>query len=233
MSNEPSECDIAFTIDQPNAVQNEILQLCKDLSIEKHHAAILVDADMAIDWSTYFDKAHGGTKLVSVLVVSSCSMPRTYPDVVGVVQGTEAFMSRWLLDPVLSDHIHSPLDDYWSFYFVAQWACVFSPLSLKDVQDSRIIQRWRSWLDGLRTERETATTAITKDSMSANKHGEFLRQAQPFLEAWIESLHLLGRQWVDASESLKHEVFSEFADRGLLSFLKVAHRFLQSTPSTG
>ncbi|KAF9040343.1 hypothetical protein BDP27DRAFT_1435164 [Rhodocollybia butyracea] len=167
--NQLSECDIAFTIDQPNTVQKEILQLCKDLSIKKQHAAILIDADMAIDWNTYFDKAHGGTK-----------------------SGTEAFMSRWLLNPALTDHIHSPLDDYWSFYFVAQWACVFNPLSSYGVKDAALILYWRASLDGSRKDRDTATTDITKDPMSANKHGEFLQQAQPFLEAWIDSLYFLG-----------------------------------------
>jgi hypothetical protein len=76
--NQLSECDIAFTIEQPNAVQKEILQLCKDLSVEKQHAAILIDADMAIDWNTYFDRAHGGTKSVSVPVVSVSLLCITY-----------------------------------------------------------------------------------------------------------------------------------------------------------
>ncbi|KAF9040342.1 hypothetical protein BDP27DRAFT_1455315 [Rhodocollybia butyracea] len=207
--NQLSECDIAFTIDQPTAVQKEILQLCKDLSIKKQHAAILIDADMAIDWTTYFVKAHGGTK-----------------------SGTEAFMSRRLLNPALPDHIHSPLDDYWSFYFVAQWACVFNPLSLDGVQNRAPIQRWRALLDGSPSNRDTATADITQDPLNANQHGEFLRQAQPFLEAWNDSLRLLGRSWVDMPESLKREVFSDFADRGLLSFLKVAHKFLLPTSST-
>ncbi|KAF9064267.1 hypothetical protein BDP27DRAFT_1333769 [Rhodocollybia butyracea] len=207
--NQLSECDIAFTIDQPNAVQMEILQLCKGLSIEKQHAAILIDADMAIDWNTYFDKAHGGTK-----------------------SGTEAFMSRWLLNPALTDRIHSPLDDYWSFYFVAQWACVFNPLSLDGVQNQAPIQRWRELLDGSSANRELATVDITKYPMGANRYGEFLQQAQPFLEAWIDSLYLLGRTWVDTPESLKCEVFSDIADRGLLSFLQVARKFLLPTSST-
>ncbi|KAF9040341.1 hypothetical protein BDP27DRAFT_1347465 [Rhodocollybia butyracea] len=190
--NQLFECDIAFTIDQPNAIQKEILQLCKDLSIEKQHAAILIDADMAIDWNTYFDRAHGGTK----------------------------------------SHIHSPLDDYWSFYFVAQWAFVFNPLSLNGVQNQAPIQRLRELLDGSPSNRDTATADITKYPMTANRYGEFLQQAQPFLEAWIDSLYLLGRTWVDTPESLKCEVFSDIADRGLLSFLKVAHKFLLSTSST-
>ncbi|KAF9040340.1 hypothetical protein BDP27DRAFT_1347462 [Rhodocollybia butyracea] len=207
--NQLSECDIAFTIDQPNAVQEEILQLCKDLSIKKQHAAILIDADMAIDWNTYFDKAHGGTK-----------------------SGTEAFMSRWLLNPALTDHIHSPLDDYWSFYFVAQWACVFNPLSSYGVKDAALILYWRASLDGSRKDRDTATTDITKDPMSANKHGEFLRQAQPFLKAWANSLDSLQDEVIDIPISLSCEVFSDIADRGLLSFLKVAHKFLLPTSST-
>ncbi|KAF9040344.1 hypothetical protein BDP27DRAFT_1435165 [Rhodocollybia butyracea] len=134
--NQLFECDIAFNIDQPNAVQKEILQLCKDLSIEKHHAAILIDADMVVDWNTYFDKAHGGTKSVKVLFLYLLRFLAEYIYNLMDVQGTGAFMSRRLLNPAFPDHIHSPLDDYWSFYFVAQWACVFNPLSLDCVQKS-------------------------------------------------------------------------------------------------
>ncbi|KAJ3730916.1 hypothetical protein DFJ43DRAFT_1027594, partial [Lentinula guzmanii] len=131
---------------------------------------------MAVTWESYFTEEHVGTK-----------------------SGTSEFMSSALLDPLNKNYVHSPVDDYYSLYFVTQWACAFRDPN-KELQH---IQQLRMRLAGGLDSRDAATsTTITGTKLKAEEYGAFLVQAQPFLRKWYGSLQSLDNEWreMDASE---------------------------------
>ncbi|KAF9071337.1 hypothetical protein BDP27DRAFT_525929 [Rhodocollybia butyracea] len=105
MVDEAIECK-PFDIPNPDKVQTGILKVCRELKVDTACNGFVIDGDMAVDWRHYFTKEDTATKSV----------------------GTTEFMSDDLLIND-QDYIHSPLDDYRSLYYVAQWACVFHELS--------------------------------------------------------------------------------------------------------
>ncbi|KAJ3743976.1 hypothetical protein DFH05DRAFT_1398676, partial [Lentinula detonsa] len=140
-------------------------------------------------------------------------------------QGTSEFMSSALLDPLNKNYVHSPVDDYYSLYFLTQWACVFRDLSPEDKpKEPQHIQRLRMRLAGGLDSRDAATsTTITGTKLKAEEYGTFLVQAQPFLRKWYGSLQSLDNEWreMNASERYNAKTFRDIADRGYLSFLRV------------
>ncbi|KAJ3990712.1 hypothetical protein F5050DRAFT_103123, partial [Lentinula boryana] len=200
MVDEPIKTE-PFDIPEPDETQREILELCKILNINDQCTGFVIDGDMAVTWNSYFTEEHLGTK-----------------------SGTSEFMSTKLLDPAIEDHVHSPVDDYYSFYFLTQWACAFRDLSPEDqAKDSVILQKLRMRLAGGLDTRSTATDIIRGEDLNAKKYGAFLVQAQPFLKKWYDKLISLGNEWqkIDASERFTADSFRRIAERGLLYFLRV------------
>ncbi|KAJ3795249.1 hypothetical protein GGU11DRAFT_688169, partial [Lentinula aff. detonsa] len=191
-----------FDIPNPNETQREILELCKKLDINDHCSGFVIDGDMAVNWESYFTEEHVGTR-----------------------SGTSEFMSSALLDPLNKNHVHSPVDDYYSLYFLTQWACAFRDLSPEDKPDEpQHLQQLRSELAGGLHTRSTATTTINDINLQAEEYGAFLVQAQPFLQKWKSSLVSLGNEWqaINASKRYNADSFRHIAERGLLYFLRVA-----------
>ncbi|KAJ3792457.1 hypothetical protein GGU11DRAFT_859773 [Lentinula aff. detonsa] len=153
---------------------------------------------MAVTWERYFTEEHVGTK-----------------------SGTSEFMSSALLDPLNKNYVHSPVDDYYSIYFVTQWACAFRDLSPEDKpKEPQHIQRLQSHLAGNVYHRDAATsTTITGTKLKAEEYGAFLVQAQPFLRKWYGSLQSLDNEWreMDASERYNAKTFRDIADRGFFN----------------
>ncbi|KAJ3991910.1 hypothetical protein F5050DRAFT_1862859 [Lentinula boryana] len=200
MVDEPIKTE-RFDIPNPNATQREILDLCRDLGINDHCTGFVIDGDMAVTWDSYFTEEHLGTK-----------------------SGTSEFMSTKLLDPAIEDHVHSPVDDYYSFYFLTQWACAFRDLSPEDqAKDSVTLQSLRMRLAGGLDSRDAATHTIRGEKLNAEQYGAFLVQAQPFLKKWYDKLISLGNEWqkINASEHYTAASFRHIAERGLLYFLRV------------
>jgi len=166
----------------------------------------VIDGDMAIDWRTYFGEKHDGSN-----------------------SGTAEFMSKALLEPN-DGVIHSPVDDYWSFYFTAQWACVFRQALLGEAEgDPKKLEYLRSLLAGGLL-REIATNKIVDEILNESSYGSFLTSLQSFLSDWNQALKALLRDWqkeelqANPEEVFQAGAFRRYADQGLLSFLKVAHR---------
>ncbi|KAJ3725692.1 hypothetical protein DFJ43DRAFT_1157426 [Lentinula guzmanii] len=201
MVDEPIKTE-RFDIPNPNETQREILDLCRELGIDDQCTGLVIDGDMAVNWESYFTEEHVGTK-----------------------SGTSEFMSSALLDPLNKNYVHSPVDDYYSFYFLTQWACAFRDLSPEDKpkEPQRIQQLQSRLMGGLHT-RSTATTTINDINLQAEEYGAFLAQAQPFLRKWYGSLQLLANEWrhMDASKRYNADSFRHIAERGLLYFLRVA-----------
>ncbi|KAJ3994816.1 hypothetical protein F5050DRAFT_1809260 [Lentinula boryana] len=200
MVDEPIKTE-RFDIPNPNETQREILDLCRELGIDDQCTGFVIDGDMAVTWDSYFTEEHVGTK-----------------------SGTSEFMSSMLLNPLNKNHVHSPVDDYYSFYFLTQWACAFRDLSPEDKpEEPQHLQQLRTELAGGLHTRSTATTTITGADLEAEVYGAFLVQAQPFLRKWVASLSTLTSEWrrIDASKRFNAKTFREIADRGFLSFLRV------------
>ncbi|KAF5357438.1 hypothetical protein D9757_013324 [Collybiopsis confluens] len=207
MVDEPIKTE-RFQIPNPNKTQKMILDLCKKLNISDDCVGFVIDGDMAVNWATYFKEPHTGGK-----------------------SGTFEFMSNELLLKAPTKHYHSPVDDYNSFYFVAQWACAFNASS--SLKDMTSLQLLRSWLGsgGLRA---LATSEVAGPiDLSEEDYGAFLVQAQPFLRDWSKALGQLVDEWnkmkkMDISKGNSRDSFRSIVDRGLELFLEVvvAHKDL-------
>ncbi|KAJ3784708.1 hypothetical protein GGU10DRAFT_314422 [Lentinula aff. detonsa] len=200
MVDEPIKTE-PFDIPNPNETQREILELCRKLDINDHCTGFVIDGDMAVTWKSYFTEEHVGTK-----------------------SGTSEFMSSMLLNPLNKNYVHSPVDDYYSFYFLTQWACAFRDLSPEDKpEEPQHIQQLQSYLAGGLHTRSTATTTINDNHLQVEEYGAFLVQAQPFLQKWKSALASLGNEWqaINASKRCNAKTFRDIADRGFLSFLRV------------
>ncbi|KAE9385933.1 hypothetical protein BT96DRAFT_981911, partial [Gymnopus androsaceus JB14] len=163
-----------FTIQNPNEIQTEILEVCTELGISDKHYGILIDGDMIIDWSTYFDEKYDGSN-----------------------SGTPEFMSNALLEQD-DGIIHSPVDDYWSFYFTTQWACVFrKALPGEALGDPKKLEYLRSLLAGGTASRALGTNSIVDYVLRERYHGSFLTNIQLFLREWNRALKELWWEWQD------------------------------------
>ncbi|KIK64282.1 hypothetical protein GYMLUDRAFT_71248 [Collybiopsis luxurians FD-317 M1] len=198
-----------FDIPDPkDEVQEEILHVCKELNIDDYCTGfVVVDGVMAVDWNTYFSDERGDTE-----------------------SGTPEFISTAPLTPGLERHMHSPLDDYYSFFFVTQSACVFHDLSPEDSPEHPdFLENLRDRIAGDVKMIAAATCTITRRvSMEVAHYGAFLVQAQSFLREWYHSLQKLQTEWNEmvASQGCNIDSFRSIADRGLLSFLKVASKHI-------
>ncbi|KAJ3778283.1 hypothetical protein FB446DRAFT_714346 [Lentinula raphanica] len=189
-----------FEIANPNSIQQRILDRCKDLGIKDRCYGFVIDGDMAVNWNTYFEGKHEGTR-----------------------SGTSEFMSDWLLNQMLKNHMHSPLDDFASFYFVTQWACVFRELPLEErSQCEGFVQVWQTKLAGNIDQRTSVTHQINHERLRANEYGTFLVQAQPFLKQWYSLIENLRDEFRDPPpEGWNAGIFRRIIDEVLSSFLKL------------
>ncbi|KAJ3979152.1 hypothetical protein F5890DRAFT_1642082 [Lentinula detonsa] len=204
MVDEPIKTE-RFDIHNPNETQKEILDLCRNLGINDHCTGFVIDGDLAVDWDRHFTEENLATR-----------------------SGTSEFMSSKLLNPVDRNHVHSPVDDYYSFFFLTQWACVFRDLSPEDKsEDSVILQDLRMRLAGGLDSRDAATYFITGVlNLKADQYGAFLSQAQQFLRDWDNSFTWIN-EWGNLAGSqvfTNAPSFRNIADRGLLSFLHVVDK---------
>ncbi|KAJ3721847.1 hypothetical protein C8R42DRAFT_62940 [Lentinula raphanica] len=132
-----------FRIENPNPIQQEILNLCKTFGpISDQCYGFVIDGDMAVHWDTYFEDEDVGTKT-----------------------GTSEFMSDWLFNQMLKNHLHSPLDDFASLYFVTQWACVFRELPQERSQCESAVREWRTDLAGDVRHRRSVTHEIIHERL--------------------------------------------------------------------
>ncbi|KAF5346099.1 hypothetical protein D9757_014020 [Collybiopsis confluens] len=205
MVDEPIE-SAHFHIDTPGDasdrdVRVNILSLCKDLNISNQCTGFVIDGDMAVNWKTYFEESHTGGK-----------------------SGTYQFMSNALLRAQARqrNYWHSPIDDYYSFYYVAQWACIWSPLN--EPQDPDDLDALRTDIAG--TSRADATLEVTGKRMTSEMYGALLEEAQPFLQDWYIGLTRLEDKWVNNRDNTSALGFRSRADHGLQTFLRVAHKYL-------
>nr|GAT57973.1 predicted protein [Mycena chlorophos] len=142
-----------------------------------------------------------------------------------IIQGTAQFMSDDLLTSSIRGrpHIHSPVDDLFSLFYVAQWAAVFHPDGdgLPMVQDLR-----KQLAEGERMQTTRELQDINPHNTSKADGGRILPLLGPLFKIWLKSLEELRSRYKDALTSVqamdplvKH-LFLAIAYRGVGDFVE-------------
>jgi hypothetical protein len=153
-------------------------------------------------------------------------------------------MSEYLLDSVNhgTNKLHSPIDDFFSFYFVAQWAAVFNDREFLGDSSRAIpyfLSTFRSLLAEGDSSRQSAVSKIRDSTYGEDSHGRFLAQCIPFLKEWYISLvntnaardnELSFTSYEDSPREKRSETYSalfkELTNQLLIDTLKIAHKHL-------
>ncbi|KAJ3810046.1 hypothetical protein F5876DRAFT_42624 [Lentinula aff. lateritia] len=202
----------------PFTVTDQITRLkssLAELKVNTRCSGFIIDGDMAVDWKTYFDANHDGTR-----------------------SGTPEFMSVTLRESLYSPmtYVQSTVDDLASFYYVGQWAAVFNPSHQSDM-----LEELRNRIAGSLASREFATSRIVNRldpdlSSHRQKYGLFLQCCQPILKEWYDSIGSLDRRFLRVTEELTahsdgkidsntyRSLFLSFSYHGVADFAQILER---------
>jgi hypothetical protein len=80
------------------------------------------------------------------------------------------------------DYLQSPMNDFFSFYYVTQWAAVLNNYEFTGTQPNTPakLSRFRSGLLGSDVGRNTVTLEILLKTLEPSEHGRFLGQCINF-----------------------------------------------------
>ncbi|GAW04583.1 hypothetical protein LENED_006386 [Lentinula edodes] len=177
-------------------------------------SGFIIDGDMAVDWKTYFDANHDGTR-----------------------SGTPEFMSVTLRESLYlpMTYVQSTVDDLASFYYVGQWAAVFNPSHQSDM-----LEELRNRIAGSLASREFATRIVHRLDPDLSSHrqeyGLFLQCCQPILKEWYDSIDSLDRRFLRVTEELTahsdgkidpntyRSLFLSFSYHGVADFAQILER---------
>ncbi|KAF7316186.1 hypothetical protein MIND_00136800 [Mycena indigotica] len=128
-------------------------------------------------------------------------------------------------------YLHSPVDDIYSHFFVAQWAAVFHRLPAEHDVDSISLNRLRTELS---TQQAAATDKISGLAVHAPdvvKYGSFLCECGSLFKAWKARLSTLDTDYRGAiykvtdlnknNEELLKSLFMTYAYRGVADYMEV------------
>ncbi|KAJ3862498.1 hypothetical protein EV359DRAFT_83285 [Lentinula novae-zelandiae] len=201
----------------PFTVTDQITRLkssLAELKVNTRCSGFIIDGDMAIDWKTYFDANHDGTRsetpeFMSNTLRRSLRLPRAY--------------------------VQSTVDDLASFYYVGQWAAVFNPSHQSD-----LLEELRNDIAGSLTSRESASSRTInlspKLSSDRQDYGLFLLCCKPTLAAWKNSITSLDERFQEAMQELiarsdgkidpdtHRSLFLSFAYHGVADFAQILER---------
>ncbi|KAF8830791.1 hypothetical protein HHX47_DHR2001127 [Lentinula edodes] len=201
----------------PSTVTEQIARLessLAELKVNTRCLGFIIDGDMAVDWKTYFDANHDGTR-----------------------SGTFEFMSDKLRESLYlpRTYIQSTVDDLASFYYVGQWAAVFNPSHQSDM-----LEQLRNHVAGPLAWRSFATSRIINLSPKTPSHrqdyGLFLQCCQPILKEWHDSIDSLDRRFVEVTDELTahfdgkidsntyRSLFLSFSYHGVADFAQILER---------
>lgn len=137
-------------------------------------------------------------------------------------------------------HLHSPVDDLESFYYMTQWAVAFNDGMNGKRHDGIKIQRFREMIAGDR--REQAVIKVRQDispRTAEADYGLFFARSLPLLAPWREKLVTLSRGWVDVMDEAAelNEMDREenmglnfliYGYRGVAEYLELVHQLCAS-----
>jgi hypothetical protein len=95
-------------------------------------------------------------------------------------------------------YFQSPIDDLWSFYYVAQWADVFNNANLSDNNCiPTLLMNLRELIAGSHGDRVVRTGEVTDPGLDRTEYGSFLADCCSILHDWewkLRSLPQTGRR---------------------------------------
>lgn len=136
-------------------------------------------------------------------------------------------------------YLQSPMDDFFSFYFVTQWAAVFNNHEFNKPQRN-LPKDLREFREKLFTDgdiRDSVTSSIQNINLTPVKYGQFLSKCGPFLSEWYGNLHRANNRWTPRLEDLQSsanppevctDMFEELISELVLDALKLYDKQLSS-----
>jgi len=157
-------------------------------------------------------------------------------------QGTDEFMSDGLLKAIrLNKHyLQSPVDDLWSFYYVAQWAAVFNNTNFSESTPVPAeLMELRRLIAGSEGDRLLCTREVTRPPLDQTEYGQFLADCCPILREWDSILDRLTTDWKVAKVDLtngnlyeaRYPYFRNYTNRGVLELLQLVQKHFPSSLS--
>ncbi|EIW76053.1 hypothetical protein CONPUDRAFT_169241 [Coniophora puteana RWD-64-598 SS2] len=188
----------------------KIKELLEALEIDDKCKGFVIDGDLSINLSGYNFKEDGTASR----------------------SGTAEFMSTGLIRAAEkgNSYLHSPIDDSWSFFFVAVWAAVWHRFEGPIPPD---LASLRTNIAGGPNDRDAVVsdpiTALYK--MKVEAYGSFLPSCQQFLIEWRTRLRHLDANWreyLDANghdhDALKKQFLVHY-ERGLVDYLELLQKY--------
>jgi hypothetical protein len=132
-------------------------------------------------------------------------------------------------------YMQSPVDDLWSFYYVAQWAAAFNPTHFPaDTTVPAKLLNLHCLIAGSESDRALGTLTITGPALDRDEYGQFLSECYPILSQWRSELNQLTTDWKAAKvDSLtdggiyqaRYPYFRSFTNRGVLELLRLLQQY--------
>jgi hypothetical protein len=133
-------------------------------------------------------------------------------------------------------YLQSPVDDLWSFYYVAQWAAVFNNMNFPDpTLVPADLADLRRLIAGSQDQRSTGLVRmVTGPDLDPTEFGQFLADSSSLLRDWQVKLTRLTTEWNSAKVdrltdgSLFHSrypYFRDFTNRGVLELLQLVQEY--------
>jgi hypothetical protein len=145
----------------------------------------------------------------------------------------DEFMSEGLLDAAKLGipYMQSPVDDLWSFYYVAQWAAMFNKTNFApDTHIPTKLANLCTLIAGSPTDHDSGTHKVTDPGLD----GDFLARSCIVLRDWEGKLRQLATDWKsinvdgltdDNVYQTYYPEFRTFTNRGVLELLQLVQKF--------
>jgi hypothetical protein len=140
----------------------------------------------------------------------------------------------------------SPIDDFFSFYYVVQWAAVFNNREFAGKFGGQVpfeLSSLRSSLSRGVNHRGNVLLEIHRSLVEEKSYGQFLARCKPFMEEWDNSLVATNLVWTRKFRSYADKplenlsntylaLFRELTSQLVIDTLKIARKHLATLPET-
>jgi hypothetical protein len=130
-------------------------------------------------------------------------------------------------------YLQSPIDDLWSFYYVAQWAAVYNDTMFSDSKSIPAdLSELRDFIAG--DQRALGEKTVTGPTLKPSEYGQFLVNCSPILREWVSKLNQLTSDWEQEDVasitngdrySTLYPCFCQYTDRGVLDLVQLVQQY--------
>ncbi|KAF7316185.1 hypothetical protein MIND_00136700 [Mycena indigotica] len=155
---------------------------------------------------------------------------------------TVNFMSPGLTTVFASKepYLHSPVDDFYAHFYVAQWAAVFHPTTGTFKGEKLDALRTQLSTNNSRDGVKTMVTTLCVAPADIENFGGFLCTCASLFELWDAKIRKLWREYriafrevdhVENNEELKRSLFMAYASRGVADYMAVLAEWTKTNPT--